>query len=527
MHTKMIVLATILVAGLMLSAAAELQNVEVGGSVRLRGNFIGSTFNTFVGPAPGPQVRWPAGVLGKRPIGGPFNPNVVSLFDWDRAGSDVAFVEQRTRLNIKADFTDEVSAFIEVDSYDIWGEDFRSQNYVTGLDGRQNSVDDVEIFQAYIEADQMYGQPLRLRVGRQELAFGSQFLVGPRDFAFFYTGLSFDAVRLTYSQDSYTIDAWASKLAETMGDFGENDIDFYGVYASCTALENVVFDAYWMLLRDDRTIAEDVAGGALVEWFQDLWGVDDYDDTMLHTVGLRAAGKFGAFDFDAEAAYQFGQVDHLGQTFKPGLYGDDGAEAGNLALKLDAGYAFDVAHHPHLFIGFRYFGGEDNRDITFWEWLNPFYKPEASVNFNRLFSNEIASGFMDLNNDFSNAWLVRGGVEGAITEKLLARFCVTYYQTLEEFDAPKTVSIFGNQVVIAPPFSWWTDANSKDLGIETYLFAEYKYSADLTFEVGWAHLFVGDGLKEGSFSRWNGYIFTGGTDDDGADYVYGGCKLFF
>lgn len=516
MRTMILLLVFATLIGLATPVWAELQNVEVGGSVRIRGNYIGSTFNTFVGPTPGPQVRWPAGMLGGRPIGGPFQPNVVSIYDWDKAGSDVSFVEQRTRLHVKADFTDEVSALIEVDSYDVWGEDFRSQNYITGADGRSNSVDDIEIFQAYVQADQVYGQPLRLRVGRQELAFGSQFLVGPRDFAFFYTGLSFDAVRLTYTQDTYSIDAWASKLAESMGDFGEGDIDFYGVYASCKAIEGVVFDAYWMLLRDDRPIPADTNGPALTEWFEDVWGVDDYDTTMLHTVGLRAAGKYNAFDFDAEAAYQFGQADVIGSTFKQGLYGDDSADFSNWAFKLDAGYAFDVKHKPHVFAGFRYYGGEDNRDISFWEWLNPFDKPEASISFNRLFSNEIASGFMDLNNDFSNAWLVRAGVEGAITEKLLARFCATYYQTLGEFDVP-----------VLPVFPWWTDSNSKDLGIETYLFLEYHYTEDLIFEFGWSHLFVGDGLEEGSFVRWNGLLFNGGTDDDGADYIYAGCKLFF
>ena len=47
-------------------------------------------------------------------------------------------------------------AFIEIDSYDIWGEDFRS-NYVTGVDARAASGDDVEMYQAYIEAEEMSG----------------------------------------------------------------------------------------------------------------------------------------------------------------------------------------------------------------------------------------------------------------------------------------------------------------------------------------------------------------------------------
>ena len=84
-------------------AFAELQNVEIGGSLRIRGNYFGL----------------------------------------DSLG-DVSFIEQRTRLNVKADFTQEVSAFIELDAYDVWGEDFRS-DHVTGGDRRPVTTDDTAV----------------------------------------------------------------------------------------------------------------------------------------------------------------------------------------------------------------------------------------------------------------------------------------------------------------------------------------------------------------------------------------------
>ena len=59
-----------------LPVMAELQNVEVGGSVRIRGNY----------------------------------------YDLDSLG-DMSFVEQRTRLGVKSDFTDNVSTMIEFDYY--------------------------------------------------------------------------------------------------------------------------------------------------------------------------------------------------------------------------------------------------------------------------------------------------------------------------------------------------------------------------------------------------------------------------
>ncbi len=470
-----------------LPAMAELQNVEVGGQIHIRGNYITNQILLT------PGLRYnPLQTLG-RPIGGPFHPAVLSLNSWDNDAKDYSAVEQRTRLNVKADFTDNVSAFIELDSYDIWGEDFRSAAYLTGVDSRANSSNDVEMYQSYVEAKELWGTPLSVKIGRQELSFGSQWLIGPRDFAFGFTGLSFDAVRLTYATDTLSVDAWAAKLSESFTDFGKGDVDFYGIYASCKAVEDQTFDLYYLLLRDDQSMPQ------------------GYGDTMLHTVGARAAGKFGAFDYDAEVAYQFGQADSLGV-----IVGDHSADWGNLGAKLDMGYTFDCAWQPRVFVGGRYYGGEDKRDISFGEWLCPFDRPTASVSFNRLFSNEIANGWTDYFNDLSNAWWARLGVAAAPTEKIHGILALTYIESLEAFDRPA-----------AGVFSWWTHESSTDLGVEAVLFMEYCYSKDLTFEAGWSHMFVGDGLKEGNYSAWNGTIFNGGSDNNDADYVYGGCKITF
>lgn len=515
-----------LVAG---SAFAELQNVEVGGSIFIRGNYILNTFTDFgANGAPTPATRYPYSAVRGRPIGGVFNPNVTSIFDWDGADNDVSMIEQRTRIHIKSDFTQNVSAKIELDSYDIWGEDFRSQNYITGVDTRARSIDDVEIFQAYIEADQMFGIPLRLRIGRQELAFGSQWLVGTRDFAFFKTGLSFDALRLTYSHDWFTVDAFASKLAESMGDFFQDDMDFYGVYGSWIGIPDVTLDLFYFLLRDD-TIGEDVNGNWFTEWMEDILSRDEYETTTLHTIGARAAAKKWGFDAEFEIAYQFGAADTVGQTFKPFSYGDDNATFDNWGVKLDVGYTIDITekYKPHVFAGFRYYGGEDNRKISFWDAINPLYKPHASVSFNRLFSNEINSGFMDLWNDMSNCWLVRAGIEGPIIERLGGRFAVNYFHVVDPFYAPRMWKPFGRSIPVAPGMPWVVNRNDSDLGWETDLFLEYHYSQDLCFEAGWAHLFTGNALRQGSFTRWNGTLYTGGTDDDGADYLYLGTKLSF
>ncbi|MBI4557806.1 MAG: alginate export family protein [Candidatus Hydrogenedentes bacterium] len=505
-------------------AYAELQNVVVGGKIRIRGNYYASD---YTGPAAA-EVRWPAGLLPGRPIGGPFNAlGAVSFSDWDDDGNDAKYIEQRTLLNVRADFTDNVSAFIELDSYDLWGEDFRS-NYITGNDLRAAGVanpftaggttDDVEVFQSYIEANEMWGYPLRLRIGRQVLSFGSEWLVGSEENATGFFGTSFDAIRLTYATDQFSVDAWASKLAERSPIEEDGDVDFYGIYGSYKGIENLTLDAYWMFVRDAISL-NDTNFVWPVEWVEDIIGVDDYDPTELHTVGLRAAGTFGAFDYDAEVAYQFGDADAIGSTFVPFAYGDDDADFDAFAANLSIGYTFDMTYSPRLWLIAAYFEGEDNRDLSFWDWLNPFDRPQASVSFNRLFSTWEYSEFVVIS-DESNFYTVDVGVTFHPTEQLDVMVHAASFWAVEPFDAPVSFKVGKFRIPIAPALSFWTEENDDYLWTEAGIYPTYRYSEDLTFSVGWCHVFTGNGLEEGSFNAFNGLAFNGGSDDDDSDYFF-------
>ena len=219
---RKVALAMLAVAVVAVPAMAELQNVQVGGEIRIRANY----YSNIAADGTGAKIIWPNFFLPRRAIGtGAGNGvGIVGgiLFDDDSTNS-LDFVEQRTRLAVRADFTNEVSAFIELDSYDIWGQDFRS-NYVTGFDTAAASVDDVEVYQAYIQAENMWGFPLRMRIGRQEMSLGSEWLVGTNDASSFFQGLSFDGLRLDYATDMFSITAFHSILAEG-GSFGEEDDD--------------------------------------------------------------------------------------------------------------------------------------------------------------------------------------------------------------------------------------------------------------------------------------------------------------
>ncbi len=492
------------------SASSELQNVVVGGQIRLLGEYYRAC-----SPAE-TELRWPAQWLVGRPIGTAGN-EIRSGFGWDRRDPGLSTVTQRTMLNIKADFTENVAAFVEFESIDVWGEDFRS-DYLSGADRRANTSDDIELYQGYIDVNELFGSALRLRIGRQELVFGSGWLVGNNDAGPSPAwGLSFDALRLTYTADKFTIDAWRAKLAKSSPLEEDGDVDFSGVYGTYTGVEKWTFDAYWLWLRDARSL-KDTSGAAFPEWIESIAGVDDYKATNIHTAGLRGAGTAGAFDFEAEAAYQLGSAGQAGYLFKPVRYGDEDAEYDAWTAHATVGYTFSVAWKPRLQSDYCYFGGEDNRDVSFREWLdalfNPFYRG-SSVSFNRLFSDACVHNILD-GTDVSNLHAFSVGAAVSPTEKVEVTLDISYLMADKAFEMPA-----------APLLGFLSEPNSRDLGVEVCLAAAYQYTNDIYFIAGWDHLFLGKGLEQGQFMQAYGFDFNGGSDDDDADYFFFEMGLSF
>jgi hypothetical protein len=474
--------------GLASASYAELQNVEVGGQIRIRANY----------------------------------------YDFDDSFSgESSWVEQRTRLSVKADFTDEVSMFIELDEWGVWGTAFRD-NYFTGIGGASGGADNVDLYQAYIQADQMWGTPLRLRVGRQELSFGSEWLVGTNDTSSFFQGLSFDAARLDYTTDEFGVTAFVSHLAEAASGVGgtgndgllDDDVVFTGVYASYTGLEDITIDAYYFGVFDNDqagTGAIPTAAFAALEGRRQ-WGVANpgflalnntldrnVEETTIHTIGLRGAGTYGAFDFDAEVAYQFGEVEvHNPFNF---LFWDLGKtsdkEYGNIAANVGAGYTFDVSWTPRIGLGFAYFGGAEEETQTFGLPFGGIFDWQEELGFNRLFSNWEYSEFLD-NTDLSNAMIFTASLSANPTEAIALNLYAAYFLSNE-----------------TPEYGWgWDLFNDTDdsIGFELGLYGEYSYTEDLIFRSGVAGFWAGDGVnygnRPGNALNGNGIFPSGVADDD-------------
>ncbi len=384
-----------------------------------------------------------------------------NMYDYGDA-AEFSYYEQRTKVNVDAEFTDGVRAFIELDSHDQWGNGTFRSEWVTGEDFA--GAADIALYQGYIEANDMYDTPVRLRIGRQEIILGSEWLVGNNDSYNTEPGLSFDAIRLTYATDTMSLDLWSAKLAENFGDFGDDDIDFYGVYFSYTAVEDWVFDLYWLFINED-----DGARGV---------------DADVHTIGARAAGQVGAFDLEGEIAFQLGDYDTV--------LADTDVDA--WAANLEAGYTFDCSYQPRVYLGYAFFEGGEDDDLP----------------FNRLFSDTQYSEFLGFST-LSNVHLIRGGISACPTESVEVALLAIYMIA----DEDRVIDVVLDE------------SSDEDLGLELGLYVSYAYSEDLSFGAGWAHMFVDDGVEDDNFVLSHGTELIGVGDDDDFDYLFFETRVKF
>ena len=184
-------------------AMAELQSVAVGGELRIRGN---GYFDT----------------------GGALTPEAGSM----------RFVEQRTLLRVETEFTGAVSALVSLADYGRWGEDLRSE-VLTGGDARAMTLDDIEVYEAYVEFEAPWVEGLTLRAGRQELIMGNEWLLGNNDSGYNFRGLTFDGLLVSYGTQRWAVWGAAAKLSEGGAVEEDGDVNLYALHGRYGVTEDI------------------------------------------------------------------------------------------------------------------------------------------------------------------------------------------------------------------------------------------------------------------------------------------------
>ena len=156
---------------------------------------------------------------------------------------------------------------------------------------------------------------LSLRLGRQEMLYGSQRLVSVRESP--NIRRSFDAIRAITRVDAWRVDGFFGRpVPEHRGVFddwhAEDSILFWGAYATGPLLEGASLDLYYLGLRNPD--AEFAQGSG---------------DETRHSLGARLFGERGGWDYNFEGVIQLG------------TFGGDAIRAWTLAA--DTGFTFAAA----------------------------------------------------------------------------------------------------------------------------------------------------------------------------------------
>ena len=233
--------------------------------------------------APGPA---PLGVDGQLTpwlqVRGEFRARVEGFTGGAFADNSDAYWMDRFRLNATVNPSGSLKFVVQV-------HDARAFEKTTGSHAVP-LLDTLDLRMAYGEV----GTANSIRIGRQELVFGEQRLLG--HLGWLNTARTFDAGRFTVKRKLWQLDTFAASVVTIQPDaFDKSGAGngLYGAYLSTTALPKQTLEPYF-LWRQSRGIAAELGGVA---------------DLHQATTGVRMAGKLpSALDYSTETAVQTGSV---------------------------------------------------------------------------------------------------------------------------------------------------------------------------------------------------------------------------
>jgi hypothetical protein len=256
---------------------------------------------------------------------------VRNVHEWESqlTPRDNAFTLVRTRLHADLWFRDWFRVFGEFIDARIFDQD------LPRLPIDENRHDILNLF-ADIKLGEIADAPAYVRVGRQELLYGSQRLISTLDWA--NTRRTFQGVKTFWHSPEIDIDAfWVRPMLSDLKTYDgrpdrwDEDRNFYGLWGTYKPMKGHFADLYFLSLESAKRAATE-RGGPLV-------------DSLVHTIGGRYAGDYEHILFELEGMYQFGQWEK--QDISAG------------AVAAGAGYHFaELPMNPQFWLRYDYASGD-------------------------------------------------------------------------------------------------------------------------------------------------------------------------
>ena len=220
----------------------------------------------------------------------------------------------------------------------------------TSYEGRGPESDMATLHQAYATVGNLKEFPLMLKVGRQEMSYGDERLIGA--FAWNNIGRTFDAAKVRFQNDWLTADGFVSRpvVPEDLLWNGVNEYDFLsGLYATMKVVPKNSLDVYFL--------SRNASSSALTAEPRPQFPQPTARD--IYTIGFRlksAPGEFGPWDYGLEAFGQFGNfLDNRAGAPKQRL------EQQAYAVVAQGGYTFkETWSKPRLGLTYAHGSGDDD-----------------------------------------------------------------------------------------------------------------------------------------------------------------------
>lgn len=373
------------------------------------------------------------------------------------------FWPYRVRLGVKGEFSDNVSGYVEVQNFGAFGDSFpyaiNSPDTPVPQNLRLNVVtNDVQLYQAYFNLDDIGGSNVSLRVGRQEHTLGNELHMGDADF---YNGLSFDGVRLTLDYEMTDVDIFYYNVAERNVPFGSlltpnipinggsDDVTFTGVTLDFSIGDSgQAIEPYILYYKDAN------------EGFNPLTGMPKYSTWTIGALWDRPPSEDSAFDWSLEAAFQSGEA------------GTTDLDVGGSLIEGWFGFSFGGGSRVHI-------GGLTQSDDSAGGGANAFdffvpLFPDLHAN-NRLGDSDLIANF-------------------GVNPFVLNSFSTNTFHNITNYNigygwtgGPHGFDFAYHVFIRTEDFG-----GEDDLGSEWNLKYDYDYSHNMAFEVGLAGFMPGD-----------------------------------
>ena len=277
----------------------------------------------------------------------------IDARDFTGAADTYGYHLLRTRLGVAVKPLPDVTAFVQIQD----GRNFGGENPSQGRGTMDASADQLDLHQAYFQVDDLFDAPMSVRLGRQELQYGNERLIGVVAWA--NSGRSFDGAVLKLRTDAANVDLFAAQLVDVPGE--PEGQALYGVWSVWPIFGGGSLEAF--ILLDNNT--SDVTGGP----------DEGKNQLVRYTPGLYLHGAGSGIDYALEAYYQGGKVSPASEAPRQDIQA--------YLLSGGIGYTFETEARPRLGALYTLISGDNENDDT--------YKV-----FNTLFaSNHGFYGYMD------------------------------------------------------------------------------------------------------------------------------------